>query len=876
MKVKKAIKKVAALGVGVSMLGATLLGATANPYDLGDYPTPFVKDGMFDGIMVVGDDAAPADIIGVTDIAMALQFASTVKEVVNLGGSGEIELGGDSVKIKRSGDLLELNEYIGNVTETLVSSDAEALKSTTVSNDKGSTDVNQYLRFNWGSATSTANMAVAKVIYSKDDDDNVGDFLWFKDGEEAFKYDIEFEEGFETDVDSSDNSLEDFEDETLHILGQDFSISSATLSPSTGKVTMDLMGGAVHDTLEEGETKTYTVEGKEYEVTALIISDWAGTTSAKVKLKVNGEVTKELTAGSTEILNDGTSLGVREVLPNEAGETSGGDIVEFYLGANKVRFEDTDTTDGSTDGVVKINEETIEDAEVNLDFTNTNNETIKMNKISYYLNVDGSGGDEPYIAEGQGLREKLDEPEGMLSDSWDITYQGLSDPGVSEISVKASGDDEYRLSFENTQGVEYSSVRFLYANAASTMTYGDDDDYLVFKQNATTFYAANVSDYTIHKSDYFVVGHNSGTDTGVSRILRLDSVDTSNNLIQLTDVGTGGAINAQYTGTWGTCTYGATGVTGDINVGGYAFTFYACNTSTSGKGQVQMAVDLDDDGTPGGEAKLVVNGGGILDLGDQATTTGYRASFAGPLQITLTTDKNNFDEAPAADETININFSVSSTTLDLDVLTNAVAGLSMKNLEDNNDISMGMTNYGVKFKEINEDNDPDTLEIEYPLGQLLPQAFVTFSKSVTVEGGSGTVTIERPQRINVGAALLASQVSDPTSTNVISVGGSCINEVTAKIMGKTYPACGTESGLSEDEAILKLYESGGKVAIVVAGWSADDTTRATRVLADYKTYQAAGTLSGNEVKVTGTSTSQFTVTPVTASAMAEETEEATE
>ncbi|MBW2965229.1 S-layer protein, partial [Candidatus Woesearchaeota archaeon] len=327
MNVKKAIKKVVALGVGVSMLGATLLGATANPADLGEFPSPFIKDGMFNGLMVVGDDAAPADIIGVTDIAMSLQYSSTIKETVQVSGDAGVMLGGDSVKIQRAGDVLELNEYIGNVTETLDSSDAEALKSFTVSNDKGTTDVKQYLRFAWGPLAVPDDAAYAKVLYSKDDDDNVGDFLWFKDSEEAFQYEMEFEEGFESDLDSSDNtSLDDLEDETLHILGEDFAVTSASLS-SSGKMSLNLMGGAIHDTIEEGETKTYTLRGKEYEVTALIISDWAGASgNAKVKLKINGEVTKELQEGDTEILNDGTTLGVREVLPNEAGETAGGDI----------------------------------------------------------------------------------------------------------------------------------------------------------------------------------------------------------------------------------------------------------------------------------------------------------------------------------------------------------------------------------------------------------------------------------------------------------------------------------------------------------------------------------------------------------------------
>jgi hypothetical protein len=872
MNVKKAIRKVVALGVGVSMLGTTLLGATANPYDLSNFPEPFIKDGMFNGLMVVGDDAAPADIIGVTDIAMSLQYSSTVKETIKVSGESGVSLGGDSVKIQRSGDALELREWLGAVTETLDAGDAEALKSFTVSNDKGTTDVNQYLRFNWDYLFDTTNQKTAsptaattsfgRVLYTKDDDDNVGDFLWFKDGDTAFQYEMEFVEGFESDIDT-DRSLSDLEDETLHILGEDFAVVNAEFS-TAGKLTLDLMGGAIHDTIEEGETKTYTLKGKEYEVTALIISDWAGAVgNAKVKLKINGEVTKEMEEGSTEILNDGTTIGIREVLPNEAGETAGGDILEFYLGAFKIKFTDTTgvTTDWTGDST-EVNEETIEDADLAMLWTNTS-DNIRISKISYRLNTDGVGGNEPYLAPGQGYREKLDEPEGLLADAWDIRYEGLSDPGTSLISVKNSGDDEYRLSFTNTQGVEYSNVRFIYVNTTG-MYYGDDDDALVFSQGTGT----DVGNFTIKKNDYFVVSHNGISDTGVTRVLRLDSVDVSNTLVQLTDIGTGGSVNAQYVGD---ITTGA--AAGIINVGGYSFNFQAYNASMTGKGQIQLLVDLDDDGTVGGESRVVTQGGAMIDLGTQ-TAAAYRPEILTPFWfwLTVTTDDSNFDEAPTTgDEMFRVNISRTSTPeVDLNVESNASIGLSFKTPEDNSDINMGMTDYGVLIKEVKNENDPDSLEIQYPLEQLLPQVFVTFSKTVTVEGGAGTITVERPQRIEIGSAVLASQVSDPTAANVITVGGPCINSVTAEIMGKTYPACGADSGMSEGEGIVKLFESGDKVAIVVAGWEAEDTTRATRVLADYKTYQEAGKLVGTEVKVSGTSATEFTVTPVTGAAPAAE------
>lgn len=848
MNVKKAIKKVAALGAGVSMIGATLLGATA--YDLASYPSPFVKDGVFNGLMVVGDDAAPADIIGVTDIAMSLQYSSTVKETIKVSGDTGVNLGGDSVKIQRSGDVLEMNEKIGDVTETLDYSDAEALKSFTVSNDKGTTDVNQYLRFKWDNPTTTTSPG--RVIYTQDDDDNVGDFLWFEDGDEAFQYEMEFVEGFESDVDT-DGSLSDLEDETLHILGEDFAVVNAKISGTT--LSLDLMGGAIHDTIEEGETKTYTLKGKEYEVTVLIISDWAGANgNAKVKLKVNGEVTKELTAGDTEILNDGTTLGIREVLPNEAGETAGGDILEFYLGAFKIHMEDSTGASDTYDGTVDVNEESIEDGDLSIAFTgNDTTNTVRISKISYILTTDAVGGDEPYIAPGQGYREKLDEPEGMLADAWDIRYEGLSDPGTSEIKIKASGDDKYRLSFTNTQGVDYSNLRLAYSNS-SALYYGDNKDAFIFDQNTT--------EYTIQKNDYFVLSHNGNQDTGVTRVLRLDSVDTANQLIQMTDVGSGATIKSQYVGTWGSCT---TPVTGDINVGGYTFDFSACNTSSSGKGQVVMLADLDDVGGLGGKATIVTQGGAMIDLGSEAGLGVRPTPTNNYFIMNLTTDADNFDEGSNLGDgewfTVNVS-RTSDNNVDLDVNNKGNSDLNLFTPNDNDNLNIGMTNYGVLVKQINEDNNPDTLTIEYPLAQILPQVFVTFSKTVTVEGGAGTITVEKPQRIEIGSAVLASQVSDPTAVNIISVGGSCINSVTAEIMGLSYPACGADSGLAEGEGIVKAYENGDNVALVVAGWEAEDTTRATRVLADYKTYQESGQLVGSEVKVTGTSVSEFTVTPV--------------
>ena len=66
MKLRKTIKKIVALGTGLTMLSATILGASAATMDLANYPSPFITDGKFSAVLVVGDKAAAEDVIGVS------------------------------------------------------------------------------------------------------------------------------------------------------------------------------------------------------------------------------------------------------------------------------------------------------------------------------------------------------------------------------------------------------------------------------------------------------------------------------------------------------------------------------------------------------------------------------------------------------------------------------------------------------------------------------------------------------------------------------------------------------------------------------------------------------------------------------------------
>lgn len=132
MNVKNNVKKVFAVAAGFALVGVTLAGAMA--YDLSNYPAPFVEDGMASGTIVVGANAATADVLGAIDIAASLQAEAVTGTPVS-GGEITVE-GGEQI------DNVPLNSVIaGDYTE----SDVSGLIDGTVRWDGSTYDVYEQL-----------------------------------------------------------------------------------------------------------------------------------------------------------------------------------------------------------------------------------------------------------------------------------------------------------------------------------------------------------------------------------------------------------------------------------------------------------------------------------------------------------------------------------------------------------------------------------------------------------------------------------------------------------------------------------------------------------------------------------------------------------
>ncbi|MEM4396672.1 MAG: S-layer protein, partial [Candidatus Woesearchaeota archaeon] len=167
--------------------------------------------------------------------------------------------------------------------------------------------------------------------------------------------------------------------------------------------------------------------------------------------------------------------------------------------------------------------------------------------------------------------------------------------------------------------------------------------------------------------------------------------------------------------------------------------------------------------------------------------------------------------------------------------------------------------------------DPDTdkddkVEVYLPLQEM--RILVAFGKDVEIKttgsAKSGSVETQTVKPIKLGAAVLDTEVLGQVGrANMISVGGPAVNRVSAELMGLTYPTYGTASGIPKDSGLIKMFKTGSKVGIVVAGWEEEQSRMAARVLAEYLVSgkYASDLKDKEEVVVTGSRDNIKVTTP---------------
>ena len=812
MRLQKVIRRIAALGTGVTMMGATLMGAMAAA-DLGNYPTPFIDGGKFSGVLVIGDKAAAEDVIGVSDIAVSLQFAATKK--VGTASGTSVSVTGDAWQVGTSSKKFELSEdltsgtnreAIANITSLSYIDDGElkSLAAGEVKNSKGTAPYEQRMYFE--------DASTGYVSYVENDNDITADFLYFVTGKQIARYELEFTTSLESDVDNSAGTatstgdyLTDFEDTDLVMLGVPFTIVQARRNGGKpGQITLLLMGGAVRDTLQEGDSKTYFINDKEYQVSLDFVS------STQAKFTLNNEATRLLADGETDKMNDGTTVGVSEILYQDYA--GGVHSTEFFLGAQKVDFKDTNVNNTVSDsGTLKVDDESINDVAVWVEGSDDSS-TYKIDRINVNITAD----DDFYIGAGEKLSEnaELREPDALFTKNWDIEYQGLSSSPTEKIRVKTSGSNQYELEFVDGNGNK-AVMPIAYTSSGTNLQLGDNDDDLIVDEHKN-----------ISKDDYFIltdtVPEDGERNSFVFRYRGADKVTDDSPVLKFDDIGSGERIEKSY----GSVATNETALA-TIKIGGGNFRVYAGHVST-GADDFAIRVDMNGDATLAASSTVVAintNYGARIDVANTSAPDTFAINITSP-------DTDDYDGLTPSHITFNATASAGEVRLE-----KSLANLyNWKAPDGEENTEYAYTSLGAFAKFDSPTSDPNTLDIDYPKGQRLAQVFITTKgAAVTTSEVAGETEAVTIQKIDVGATKLASEVSNVRAQNAILVGGPCANSAAADVMGN--PADCT-AGFEAGKGIVQLFEhANGNVAMLIAGYSAADTRNAAQVVANYQDYK---------------------------------------
>lgn len=825
-------------GAIVTMLGATVMSATAA--SLNNYPDMMVTDGVFDGLMVVGENAAAVDNLALTDLASSMKYKKA-------GSSSSVSVEGDAWRVGTSAKKLEMansnttsstiaGEGFTEMSTFIGSEELDGLADGSYATNSNSYDYQQFLFFD-----ALPNAQSGLVKYDESDEDVTADYLYFKSGYQIGRYKLEMSSSAQSDVTDADGAatttgdyLDDFRKTDLMMFGKQYSIVDAT-RPATGDTTsvkLTLMAGSARDTLLEGESKTYTVKNTEYEV-ALSYVD-----ATKAKFTVNGETTNKLAVGETYVLADGSEVGVAEVLYQ--AYAGGVHSAEFYVGAQKMELRDDNSTTAGGTYNLKVGSEDIDGTTVIITGTDDGT-TVTLSTIELNMSAD----DDFWVPAGGKLSENpdLSEPQVLFAGAFDVEYKGLSEEEIHQLSLKTSSSRKYKFRLYDGEGkavdlpVAYAEAADVF-HAGFNVSMGEDtwaqargsQKRLILGENGSGIVS---NPNLVYKNDYFVVTSGTSSDgSAKSYLLQYKGADKNTKTspkIQFKNMGTGETM--EYSAT----TVTSTATVATLKLGGYSFIVQ--NASVQTGDDYQVIVDLNGGGSFG------TNNITFVDYyGSEWTHKYINNSYITWTQSTPNSD--DYDNILPSAAVINI----TSTTGP--EVRGVLTGFTLITPDGETEVSYGYSSMGTFVTYNQPSGDPQQILLDYPAKQRLPQVYITSGATTTTSSSGGelvAVTV-------VDATKLDSEVASVTAQNLLVVGGPCVNTVSAELLGN--PADCTE-GFTPGKSRVKLFEhANGNVAMLVAGYSGADTRLAGKVLANTNKVTSAG---GMEVEIEGTTYSDAVV-----------------
>ncbi|MGM5483912.1 MAG: hypothetical protein ACQER9_03285 [Nanobdellota archaeon] len=619
----------------------------------------------------------------------------------------------------------------------------------------------------------------AKIIWDEEDNEPVLK-LNLVDGD-LWNYTFEMDDNFEA-VDGESKYEESY---SMKILGETYTIPADQSGVDT-TTQLKMFGSDTSTYLDLNEPVTVDVEDGSYTI-EVVGANSEGDDSDMI-LEVNGE-RKTVEQGKSYTIN-GLDVYIEDLFVTNIPELSAS--ANVFVGSNEVVLGENE---------VEIDDETVDGLRSNVKFDD--DDALESFTIAFdpeELDGDVSGFDEvEYIEAGDSVTDPL-------FGTFDIDFFGgnyeLDDEDKASFEISTPSDD-VQLTVETEDG----EVSFEVYNINAT------NGVIYYGESSTKGNDGFVDpSSTIKEDNIFILNEDDGET--ITKIYELTDVDADENEIELENL-----------------------ITGKTST-------YEGNSSASDAGD-----EIDDTGY---FVWNVTEGGtGVLDSfdlgnesGDPETSDNEIYLEGGYQKLVIETDTIKFSESPdgiASDlrtesEEANMIIEVTQEPGETNAELSYDNSDKFEDASSRDEDTYNYLSIAGSYIVIDDDNeyvngwavqDEDT-SVEYSVF-VAPEG-----SSIVRSGASGdSVTTQQVNPIAVGAAVKAEDVdlADPSS-NLIVVGGPCINSVAAELKGIEGQACGEASGINPGEAIIEMHElDNGKVAMLVAGWEAQETQAAARAVA---------------------------------------------
>ncbi|MDO8468007.1 MAG: hypothetical protein Q7S56_03635 [Nanoarchaeota archaeon] len=812
---KKSFRKISAVIAGMVMLGASVSFAAAAAF-----PTGFTTSGGTG--VVYGASAASSDQTQATNIANYLSSKMT----------GGVPTGGDYVILDKASDHLNIGNALNSPFGSTV--DDGDLAQVLADGDYTAKDSDE---FSYEQSITLGSPALAHFRDSDYEDiigvtertPTVG--INISDGGLILSYNLTFLDQAESDTASGD--YEDFEGSDLPFLGKKFYVSDAKANTSANDNpgTFVLLDSANTGIVAEGETTTIVVDGVSYDVSIEFVD------SSETILSVNGKSTTSLSEGETYKLGNSVYVAVRDILSQDY---SGGiKKVDFSIGSGKIEL-----ASGSD---VKINDESITDLKAWIVFGTGE----KINQIQ----IQWKAQDDLFIT-----------PESEIElpgfGGIKLSMGDLVRPTEEKLSIDNDGDTSIQIVAPLKDGT--ADINILAANATGDIVAigKSTTERLVTSKNGTLIFRKQVNSAEFDK--YAVITYNT-TDDAESYLLSFKTNE---------DTGAGRnetTVKNEITGeSWTDRKAGD-----DFKLGNVQFTIESIKDNATDEWVVLSA------GTNVNFYSLFTTGGLRVTLPYEALTGnvlkggiavknltwsgGPNTSAGAEINTTTTAGPGGssdtyrlYMEGEDKDDNLNsgniFNFTIDDTTSN---------EIEVSGVDANTSGSLEIGDTDVFEYYIKDDVAPRILHNVQSSGQDTAEVYYPEANSETYAQVYLSATSEGASSSGGNMVFKDSEKTSWEAMNVIIVGGSCINSAAATALGVSSGTCTdaftTATSVGNGQFLIQSMASpftSGKIAVVVAGYSASDTAAA----AAYLTNNAASvdTTAGNKyvgvVGATGSST----------------------